>query len=137
MAEHSDAFMDGRQLELTFREIAMLVNARFCASQSCLLNGRTRQSCDGERSAFVRIALHLVVLQRVGNRFGSAEEAVAHKRQATREVREELAGALGVDVNEVFRLHHHAAGLIAKDKSFRSKVRAIERELAEGHGIEL
>ena len=121
--------------ELTFAEVAEAVEGAFgtgCVGLGDSVSGTTTEEA---RSAFVRASLYLVVLQRVNGHFESQESTGDLKRKTTRKVREELADLLGVDVNEVFRLHHHAAGLRAKDPDYCEKARRIERSLAERHGM--
>lgn len=120
--------------ELTFAELAEAVEDVFGAG--CVgLCGASEDATDEGRSAFVRASLYLIVLQRMDWRLVSQEAIGDLKRKITREVREELATLLEVDVNEVFRLHHHAAGLRAKDGAYRAKAREIERTLARRHGL--
>ena len=137
MAKPDATYADESQGSLTLAGIAGAVEGVCGRGSVGVAGGSSGFVTDDARSAFVRIALYLAVLQRTGKRFESAGEAMAQKRKATREVREELAQLLSVDANEVFRLHHHAAGMMAKDEGYREKVRTIERELAEGHGIGL
>ena len=90
---------------------------------------------DVARATFVRASLLLVVKGRLEAMGDLGEKRTDEYFRLNREVRAELAGLLGVDENEVFRLHHHAAGLRAKDPAYRETARAIERELAERHGM--
>ena len=84
--------------ELTFAEVAEAVEGAFgtgCVGLGDARGSMTEEAC----SAFVRTSLRLVVLQRMDGHFGPQEATGDLKRKATREVREELAASLGVDVN--------------------------------------
>ncbi|MBQ9000373.1 MAG: hypothetical protein IJ087_00775, partial [Eggerthellaceae bacterium] len=87
------------------------------------------------RATFVRACLLLVVKQRCEAAGLDRHEQFGEYLRVNREVRREYSALLGVDENEAFRLHHHAAGVRAKDAEYRNEARKIERALAERHGM--
>ena len=121
--------------ELTNAEIAEEVERSFGKGSVGLGCENSDEVSEIARATFVRVSLLLVVKQRceaVGlNRHEQSDEYF----RINREVRREYSALLKVDENEVFRLHHHAAGLRAKDAGYRDKARKIERSLAERHGM--
>ncbi len=121
--------------ELTYEEIAAEVERIFGEGAVGLGGTECNKATEIARATFVRACILLVVKQRcdaIGlNRRKQAEEYF----RINRKVRYEYAALLGIDENEAFRLHHHAAGLRAKDAEYRDKAREIERFLAEKHGM--
>lgn len=120
---------------LTYEEIADEVERVFGEGSVGLGGSRDGEPAEVARATFVRASILLVVKQRcevVGlNRREQSEEYF----RINREVRREYSALLRVDENEAFRLHHHAAGLWAKDVEYRNKARKIEQSLAERHGM--
>lgn len=121
--------------ELTYPEIGEAVEDAFGKGSVGLGAGAPKRRADVARATFVRASLLLVVRSRLESMGDLGEERKSEYFRLCREVRGELAGLLGIDENEVFRLHHRAAGLRAKDPEYREKARMIERELAERHGM--
>lgn len=120
-----------------YAEIAEEVEKVFGLGSVGLGDGESGSQTDEARACFVRESIYLVVKCRLESAGNPTEDARAAKSRETRKVREELADLLGVDVNEVFRLHHHAAGLRAKDADFREKSGIAGRVLDEKFGYGL
>ena len=135
MAKQRQTRSEAGQGELTLAEIAMAVEGGFGPGSVGLVGSTSGIATDEARSAFVKMALHLVVIQRVEGCCVSPDKTWELRRKAMRDVRGELASMLGIDVNEVFRLHHHADGLKAKDRSYREKARGIEWGLAKEYRL--
>ena len=135
MARRKQMQNESRPGELTFAEIAASVEEAFGVGSVALASGASGNATDEARSAFVRTALRLVVIQRLEGHCASPDDTWELRRKAMREVREELASSLGVDTNEVFRLHHHAEGLKAKNREYGELIRGNEWSLAKKYGL--
>lgn len=121
--------------ELTYSEIAEEVERVFGEGSVGLGGEADGAAAEVARATFVRACILLVVKQRCEAVGLNRREQSGEYSRINREVRLEYAALLGIDENEAFRLHHHAAGLRAKDPEYRETARAIERGLAEKHGM--
>ena len=121
--------------ELTYAEIADEVERVFGEGSVGLGGKGCGEVTDIARATFVRACILLVVKQRCDSIGLNRREQAEEYFEINREVRHEYAALLGVDENEAFRLHHHAAGLRAKDVEYCKKARRIERLLGERHGM--
>lgn len=125
------------QSELTYAKIAEAVEGAFGEGSIGLAGSAHGRVTETARSTFVRVSLRLIVRHRLEVLGDLSEDARVVSFKMNRQVREELADLLGVDENEVFRLHHHAAGQRAKSVFYRDTARGIERELAKTHGLDV
>ena len=123
------------QCELTYAEIVEAIEDAFGKGTIGLAGCALGRVTETARSTFVGVSLRLVVRHRLETLCDPGEDARVVSFKMNRQVREELADLLGVDENEVFRLHHHAAGLRVKSIAYRDIVRGIERELAKAHSL--
>ncbi len=121
--------------ELTYAEIAQEVERVFGDGTVGLGGAGCDRITDTARATFVRACILLIVKQRCDAAGLNRHEQAGECLRINREVRLEYAALLGVSENEAFRLHHHAAGLRAKDPEYRKTARAIERRLAKRHGM--
>jgi len=121
--------------DLTVREVAEAVEDVFGPGSTGALDGRPGIARDEARGCLVRSSLYLIVKQRLESDDAPVADAGLERSRLSRAVRGDLARLLGVDENEVFRLHHHAAGLRAKDPEYRDIARSIDHRLAKRHGM--
>ena len=130
MAKRNVTGMVNPQNELTLTDVAQAVE-RICGMGAVGYGGSmSKRATEEARSIFVRVALRLAVDQALDGNCELPEVGRELRRCVTRQVRADIAEALGVDVNEVFRFHHHAAGARIREAGYREKVKLVERELA-------
>lgn len=138
--------MDSEVGELTLLEIAEAVESEFGLSPIGLkvqvgmspvelTEQVAGNEADAVRAAFVGIAPGLIAKQRMEPYDATTKEVWLEKARIYRQVKKDLAGLLGVDMNEVFRLGHRMRGLQAKDAAYRDGVQRVEREVARRYGM--
>lgn len=110
------------------RAIAEAIEAAFGPESVGLGAGPGDNFSEAARALFVREA----ILSSASDRAQAVGGDAAHARlEARSEARRELSAALGVDENEVFRLHHRAAGLLARDRSFKKVACEVRKRLMQ------
>ena len=119
----------------TYAEIADAVETLFGKGSMGLDDSEPDVVSEDARAAFVRASILLVVKGAFDIEGLSHDERVLAGFKAAREVRNDIAELLGVDENEVFRLHHHAAGKRARDTAYRSACQGLERSIGKRHGM--
>lgn len=119
----------------TYDEIADAVEALFGKGSMGLDDLEPDAVSEDARAAFVRASILLVVKGAFDIEGLSGDERALAGFKASREVRSDIAALLAVDENEVFRLHHHAAGRRARDAAYRSTCQGLERSIGKRHGM--
>lgn len=123
------------QTEITLEEIEGAVERVFGKGSVGFIGRGSVEPHEVARATFVWSATLLLSKQRCEMRGMGSKEWRRVYFKVSREVRREISGVLGIDENEVFRLHHHSSGLRAKDPEYREVARAIDRDLADRHGM--
>ena len=119
----------------TYAEIAEAVEALFGKGSMGIDDLEPDAASEDARAAFVRASILLVVKGAFDIAGLSRDERALVGFKASRAVRNDIAVLLGVDENEVFRLHHHAAGRRAQDAAYRSACQYLERSIGKRHGM--
>lgn len=135
MANRSGTTNHIRPSAPTYGEIADAVEALFGKGSMGLDDLEPDAISEDARAAFVRASILLVVKGAFDIEGLSGDERALAGFKASREVRGDIADLLGVDENEVFRLHHHAAGRRARDAAYRSACQGLERSIGKRHGM--
>ena len=116
-------------------EVADAVEAAFGEGSVGRAGDASATATEEARAMFVRVCVLLLNKQRHEALDNPGDVSEREKMRIRGEVRAEVGAFLGVDENEVFRLHHRAAGKRAADPDFRKAAQAIERELGFRYGM--
>ena len=127
--------LNAAQGEVSLDEVAEAVEGVFGVGSVGRAGDPPAAPSEEARAAFVRACILLIGKQRREALGDLGDERAQVESQIRREVRTEIGDFLGVDEQEVFRLHHRAAGERARNPEYRAKARMIEREVGLRHGM--